>query len=64
MTFDFINPLMLIGLAGVSLPVLAHLLSRKRYDVEEWGAMQFLELGRKTQRTGGGVGGTPTAPVG
>jgi hypothetical protein len=50
MSFDFINPLMLAGLAGLSLPILAHLLSKKKYDVVEWGAMQFLELGRNTRR--------------
>lgn len=46
----FINPLMLLGLLGVALPVIAHLLSRKKYDVVEWGAMQFLELGRQAKR--------------
>lgn len=50
MTFDFLNPLMLLGLLGIALPVLVHLLSRKRYDVIQWGAMQFLELGRRTRR--------------
>lgn len=50
MGFDFINPWMLAGLAGVLLPVLAHLLNRKKYDTVDWGAMQFLELGRKARR--------------
>tara|TARA_R110002111_G_scaffold168038_1_gene233902 strand:+ start:209849 stop:212110 length:2262 start_codon:yes stop_codon:yes gene_type:complete len=50
MTFDFLNPMMLLGLLGISLPILVHLLSRKRYDIIQWGAMQFLELGRRTQR--------------
>ena len=50
MTFDFINPLMLIGLAGLSLPILAHLISKKKYDIVHWGAMQFLELGRNARR--------------
>jgi hypothetical protein len=50
MSFDFINPWMLAGLAGVSLPFMAHLLSRKKYDVVQWGAMQFLELGRNARR--------------
>lgn len=50
MTFDFLNPMMLLGLLGLSLPILVHLLSRKRYDVVQWGAMQFLELGRRTRR--------------
>jgi len=46
----FLNPFMLMGLAGLSLPILVHLLSRKKYDVVAWGAMQFLELRRKTRR--------------
>ncbi|MCP4784316.1 MAG: VWA domain-containing protein [Fuerstiella sp.] len=46
----FLNPLMLLGLAGVALPVVAHLLSRRRYDVVNWGAMQFLDPSRKTRR--------------
>ncbi|HIQ22715.1 MAG TPA: VWA domain-containing protein, partial [Planctomycetes bacterium] len=50
MTFDFINPLMLIGLTGLALPILAHLISKKKYDVVHWGAMQFLELGRNARR--------------
>ena len=50
MSFDFINPWMLAGLAGVSLPVLAHLLSRRKYDTVDWGAMQFLEIGRNARR--------------
>lgn len=41
---------MLAGLAGVLLPVLAHLLSRKRYDSVDWGAMQFLELDPSAKR--------------
>ncbi|MBS0201495.1 MAG: VWA domain-containing protein [Planctomycetes bacterium] len=41
---------MLAGLAGVLLPVLAHLLSRKRYDTVDWGAMQFLELDPSARR--------------
>jgi len=50
MSFDFINPLMLAGLAGITLPVLAHLLSKKKFDVVQWGAMQFLELGKNARR--------------
>ena len=41
---------MLAGLAGLALPVLAHLLSKRKFDVVHWGAMQFLELGRRTRR--------------
>jgi len=48
--FNFINPLMIIGLLGISLPILAHLLSKRKYDVVDWGAMQFLELGQNARR--------------
>lgn len=50
MSFGFLNAMMLVGLAGAALPVLVHLLSRRKYDVVHWGAMQFLELGRRTRR--------------
>ncbi|MCA9011834.1 MAG: VWA domain-containing protein [Planctomycetaceae bacterium] len=46
----FLNPWLLFGLAGIGLPILAHLLSRRRYDVVEWAAMQFLNPSRKTRR--------------
>ena len=50
MSFNLLNPMMLLGLLGITLPILVHLLSRKRYDIIQWGAMQFLELGRRTRR--------------
>ncbi len=50
MSFGFLNAAMLLGLAAMALPVLAHLISRRRFDVVPWGAMQFLQLGRKTRR--------------
>jgi len=50
MSLDFLNPWMLAGLAGIALPVLAHLLSRKRYDTVDWAAMQFLELDPSARR--------------
>lgn len=50
MSFDLLNPVMLVGLAAVVLPILAHLLSKKRFDVVEWGAMRFLELGEQRRR--------------
>lgn len=46
----FLNPWLLFGLAGIGLPILAHLLSRRRYDVVDWAAMQFLNPSRKTRR--------------
>jgi hypothetical protein len=50
MSFELLNPWMLAGLAGVALPVIAHLLSKKKYDIVNWGAMQFLKLGQETRR--------------
>jgi hypothetical protein len=50
MSFGFLNAIMLAGLAAAALPVLVHLISKRKYDVVEWGAMQFLELGRRTRR--------------
>ena len=50
MGFSFINGLMLFGVAGIVLPFLVHLLSRRKFDVVDWGAMQFLELSQKTRR--------------
>ncbi|WP_437225898.1 BatA domain-containing protein [Planctomicrobium sp. SH661] len=49
MGLGFLNVWMLIGLASVALPVAAHLISRRRYDVVQWGAMRFLELGQRTR---------------
>ncbi len=40
---------MLAGLAGVAIPVVIHLLNRRRTTVVDWGAMQFLELGRRAR---------------
>lgn len=50
MTFGFLNALMLAGLATVALPVIAHLISKRKFDVVLWGAMRFLELGQRTRR--------------
>ncbi|REJ93045.1 MAG: hypothetical protein DWQ34_11235, partial [Planctomycetota bacterium] len=50
MSFGLLNGLMLLGLAAVALPVIVHLISKRKFDVVQWGAMQFLELGRRTRR--------------
>ena len=50
MDLGVLNITMLAGLAGVALPVVIHLLSRRRDPVVEWGAMQFLELGPRSRR--------------
>ena len=45
-----LNILMLLGLAGVAIPPIIHLLNRRRYDVVHWGAMQFLQISETTRR--------------
>ena len=45
-----LNLLMLLGLAGLAIPPIIHLLNRRRYDVVHWGAMQFLEISETTRR--------------
>jgi hypothetical protein len=44
------NPWMLAGLAALAIPPLIHLLNRRRYDVVDWGAMQFLRTSEVKRR--------------
>lgn len=46
----FFNPWLLTGLVAVVLPVIVHLLVRRRYQVVDWGAMQFLSPAVRTRR--------------
>ena len=46
----FLQPLMLIGLAAVAIPIIIHLLNRRRYEVVDWGAMRFLQMSQVTRR--------------
>jgi hypothetical protein len=48
MTGGFLHWGMLAGLAGVSIPLIIHFFNRRRAVVVDWGAMQFLELGRRS----------------
>src|SRR5262245_36245251 len=50
MSFGLLNALMLFGLAGLAIPPLIHLLNRRRFDVVDWGAMQFLQISETTRR--------------
>src|SRR6266851_4422140 len=50
MTIGFLNLLMLAGLAAVAIPPIIHLLNRRRYEVIDWGAMQFLQVSEVTRR--------------
>ncbi|MDB6076565.1 MAG: hypothetical protein JWO82_312 [Akkermansiaceae bacterium] len=48
---NFLNPLMLSGLAALSVPVVIHFLNRFRVKTTDWGAMRFLmESVRQNQR--------------
>src|SRR5216684_7241773 len=50
MTFGFLNLIMLLGLAGLAIPIIVHLLHRRRFEVVNWGAMQFLQISETTRR--------------
>jgi hypothetical protein len=49
-SWGVLNAAMLLGLSGAALPVIIHLLNRRRDTVIDWGAMQFLDLGRQSRR--------------
>src|SRR5438477_10639160 len=44
------NPWMLVGLVVLAIPPLIHLLNRRRFEVVDWGAMQFLQVSEVTRR--------------
>jgi len=47
----FANPLLLWGLAAASVPIVIHLLNRRRYRVQRWAAMEWLlAAARKNQK--------------
>src|SRR3954467_8895896 len=48
--FGFFNAAMLAGLGAVAVPLVIHLPNRRRYDVVDWGAMQFLQISETTRR--------------
>jgi hypothetical protein len=49
--WTFLNPLFLWGLALGAVPILLHLLQRRRYQVRRWAAMAFLQTStRNTAR--------------
>src|SRR4029077_4636905 len=41
---------MALGRPGAAVPVVIPLLNRRRDPVIDWGAMQFLDLGRRARR--------------
>ncbi|HUG20595.1 MAG TPA: BatA domain-containing protein, partial [Planctomycetaceae bacterium] len=51
LAIDFGSPWLLTGLAGASIPVVIHLLSKRRFRETRWAAMKFLaEAARKHSR--------------
>jgi hypothetical protein len=41
---SFLNPIMLAGLAAVSVPIIIHLLNRRKFQKVVWAAMRFLRI--------------------
>jgi hypothetical protein len=41
---------LVVGLLAVGIPIIIHLLNRRRFDVVDWGAMQFLQISETTRR--------------
>jgi hypothetical protein len=41
---SFLNPIMLFGLAAVSVPIVIHLLNRRKFQKVVWAAMRFLRI--------------------
>ena len=39
----FINAILLFGLFATAIPIIIHILNRRRAAVVDWGAMKFLE---------------------
>src|SRR5438128_846353 len=50
MSFGILNLWMLAGLGALIIPPLVHLLNRRRHDVVDWGAMQFLQVSETARR--------------
>lgn len=46
----FANPLLLWGLGLVSVPIIIHLLNRRKFQVVRWAAMEFLLQARRQNR--------------
>lgn len=48
---SFLNPIMLAGLAAIAVPILIHLLNRRKFQKVVWAAMRFLQTSiEKNQR--------------
>src|ERR1700748_3517041 len=49
LAFAFGTPLMLWGLAAGAIPIVIHLLHRRRFQTVQWAAMRFLLAATKKQ---------------
>ncbi len=50
LALGFLNPLLLWGLPLAAVPVVIHLLNKRRYDTRRWAAMEFLLRAMKRNR--------------
>ena len=50
MAFGLLNSIMLFGMFALAIPIIIHLLNRRRFDVVDWGAMRFLHMSETTRR--------------
>ena len=41
---SFLNPLLLFGIAAVAVPIIIHLLNRRKFRKIDWAAMKFVKL--------------------
>ena len=47
----FLNPLLLLGITAVSVPIIIHLLNRRKFQKVVWAAMRFVRVSmQKNQR--------------
>lgn len=46
----FLAPALLFGFAALAIPPLVHMLNRRRFDVVDWAAMQFLQISERTRK--------------
>src|SRR4051794_23563906 len=46
----FLAPALLLGLVALAIPPIVHLLNRRRFDVLDWAAMQFLQVSERTRK--------------
>lgn len=47
---SFLHAAILFGLIALVIPPIVHLLNRRRFDVVDWAAMQFLKMTKKIRR--------------